>query len=149
MSKLIINPDEIKELYEFIKQKPLDYPDYLTWVEKCYRELQSGYKKGFVSGIDGKIIADFVVQQHKQEPDCLEIKNAQVAGGFEGRGIFTAIYSEIEKYARENKFKRIVCDAHATNNAIIAGFLKLGFRVVAHEKLYNSGLEAIMEKELG
>ena len=129
MNGLITDPDEIRELYEFIKQKPLDYSDYLVWVEKCYRELQSGYKKGFVSRLDGKIIADFVVQPHKQNSNCLEIKNARVTDGFEGRGIFSGLYRTVENYARENKFKRIVCDAHAANDAIISRFLKLGFRL--------------------
>jgi ribosomal protein S18 acetylase RimI-like enzyme len=148
MPELITDPDEIKELYEFIKQKPLDYPDYLIWVEKCYRELQMGYKKGFVCRQDGKIIADFVIQPHKQHSQCLEIKNAQVADGFEGRGIFTAMYSEIEKYAMENKFKRIVCDAHASNKAVINRFLKLGFKIEAQEDLYKNGLEILLAKDI-
>ena len=63
MNGLITDPDEIRELYEFIKQKPLDYPDYLLWVEKCYLELQSGYKKGFAYRMNGNIIADFVLHR--------------------------------------------------------------------------------------
>ena len=148
MNGLITDPDEIRELYEFIKQKPLDYSDYLVWVEKCYRELQSGYKKGFVSRLDGKIIADFVVQPHKQNSNCLEIKNARVTDGFEGRGIFTAMYSEIEKYARENGFKKIVCDTHASNKAVVSRFLKLGFKIEAQEDLYKNGLEILLAKDI-
>jgi len=148
MPALITNPDEIKELYEFIKQKPLGYPDYLIWAEKCYCELQQGYKKGLVCRMDEKIIANMVFQPHKQDKSCLEIKNGRVEEGFEGRGIFTALYFEVEKYARENKFKRIVCDTHSSNKAVVSRFLKLGFKIEAQEDLYQKGLEIMLAKDI-
>ena len=50
--ELIKNPDEIKRLYEFIRRFPLDYPGYESWLEKCFRELNEGYKKAFVCMVD-------------------------------------------------------------------------------------------------
>lgn len=148
MSQLITDPEEIRELYEFIKQKPLSYPDYSLWAEKCHRELQMGYKKGLVYRIDEKIIANMIFQPHKEDALCLEIKNGRVEYGFEGRGIFTELYHAVEKYAKEKGFKRIICDAHAESEQVVNRFLKWGFKIESRENLYKGGLELILVKDI-
>ncbi|MBI4448287.1 GNAT family N-acetyltransferase [Candidatus Woesearchaeota archaeon] len=147
--KLVTDPDEIKSLYEFIKKFPYDYPDYLMWVEKCYRELQLGYKKAFVCKADEVIVANLVFQKHKDDSSSLELKNGRVDGGYQRKKIFSSLYNAAEAYAKENGYSRIVCDTHKDNKPVIATLKKLGFEEEAQESLYqNDKLEAVLSKKL-
>ena len=57
---LVKDPSEIRKLYDFIKRFPLDYPGYESWLEKCFRELNGGYKKAFVCMVDSTIIGEVI-----------------------------------------------------------------------------------------
>lgn len=148
-TQLITEPEEIEQIYEFIKRFQYDYPDYLIWVEQCFRELQLGYKKAFVYKINNEIIASLIFQQHKTEPKILEMKNARVKPRYRRRKIFTSLYDAVEKYAKEKGFKRITCDTHKDNLPVIQTLKSLGFTIEAEETLYTrKRLESILSKNL-
>ena len=62
--KLLKNSSEILALYEFIKQFPLDYPDYALWLEKCKRQLELGEKKAVYVTENKKIVGEIIFQRH-------------------------------------------------------------------------------------
>ncbi len=142
------NPEEVKRICDFIRQFPLDYPDYFVWMEKCKRELELGYKKAIYSvGFDGRIIGSAIFQQHKQESKVLELKNLRVDPSCEQHGIGTLLTSSMELYAQEKRFKRILVDTHQGNSAI--EFLqKRGYNIEAQESLYSAEKEVILCKDL-
>jgi len=146
---LLTDQNEIQRLYEFIKQYPLDYPDYFAWLEKCYRELQMGNKKAVVCVNNERIIANLIFQQHKRDPKSLELKNGRVDERLRRQKIFTRLYEVVEQYARENGFLRIVADTHTDNQPVIATFEDLGFVIEAEGNLYRKDkLEVILSKLL-
>ena len=72
---LLTDPEEITRVYGFVKQFPLDYPNYSLWLEKCRRELELMYKKAFYTSDNSEnIIGSVIFQRHKQERSILEIK---------------------------------------------------------------------------
>ncbi|MDP1696055.1 MAG: GNAT family N-acetyltransferase [archaeon] len=146
--KLLTDTREIMPLYEFIRQFPLDYPDYSLWLKKCKRELELMYKKAFYATNDAGIIAGSAIfQRHKQEHSILEIKNLRVSPEFERNGLGSILIDSVEQFAREFRFKRMQCDAHPENPAI--KFLeKRGFSINAEETLYSIGNEIILCKDI-
>jgi len=147
--RLISDQKEIKQLYEFIKRKPLDYPGYLDWLEKCKRELELGCKKAFAYFAKDQIVANIIFQRHKKDPLVLELKNGRVDEGYSGRGVFRKLIDEVENYAKNEGFKRIVGDCHIENVEVIQVLEKLGFRVESAEKLYEkTRVESVLAKEL-
>ena len=146
--KLITDIEDINELYDFIRAYPLDYPDYMLWVRKCIDELKLGYKQAFVFRHKGKIVANLVFQQHKQDSSVLELKNGRIADGFKKKKIFSSIMKQLEGYAFEHGYKRIQADTHADNYEVLKTFEKLGFKIESHENLYSANLETILVKDL-
>lgn len=147
MARLITEPEEINQLYEFIKKHTLDYPDYMIWIKKCFRELQLGYKKAIVAKDKDRIIAGIIFQEDKRDSRILELKNGRVNAKYRMRGIFKTIIKKIDDYAKQNSFKKIQCDSH--NKDVIKTLKKLGFVIEAEETLYSSEkLETILSKEL-
>jgi len=145
---LIKNSDEIRRLYDFIKRFPLDYPGYESWLEKCFRELNEGYKKAFVCGVDSTIIGEIIFQPHKEIPDVLEIKNIRVEPEYQGRKVFSRLLDKTEEYAVRNKFRKIICDTHSNNDEMINVLRKNGFVAEREECLYDDRLETILIKPI-
>ncbi len=145
---LVIDPEEIRKLYEFIRQQPFDYPGYLEWVEKCRRELELGSKQALVVKSQGVIVADLVFQRHKQESHAIEIKNVRVDPYYQRNGLFTQLERQLELQVAQEGYKRIIVDTHATNLPFILAAQKVGFRKVAEEPLYDTKLEVILAKDL-
>jgi len=147
--KLISDSGEINRVYEFLKSYPLNYPQFELWLDKCKRELEIGYKKGFFAKDEkGLIIACAIFQADKEDGKILELKNLRVASEYSDLGIGSSICSIVETYALEEGYQRLRCDAHADNPII--GFMESqGFKVEAEEYLYSKSiLEKIMVKEL-
>ncbi len=139
----------MQRLYNFLRQYPLDYPDYAFWLEKCRRELEIGYKKAFVCRQDGAVAANLIFQRHKDDPLVLEIKNSRVEPHCRNQGIFRSLIECTETYAIGQRFKRIVCDCHIENAVVIEAMKSLGFRIECAEELYEKGrLEAVLVKEI-
>jgi len=146
---LVKDEEEINRLYEFIKKLPLDYPGYLDWAEKCFRELQLGYKKAFVYKPNGHIVANLIFQKHKKDPKIIELKNGRVEKHYQRKKLFTLLYKAVEEYARKNNFLKIVGDTHKDNIPVLKTLKELGFNIEAEQPLYERGkLEIILSKEL-
>ena len=145
---LVKDEEEINRLYEFIKKFPLNYPNYSSWLEKCKREIELGYKKAFVCEYEGKIVANLIFQPHKEDPYLLELKNSRVEGDYRRRKIFSCMIKGIIKYANENKFKKIITDTHSNNEEVIKTLKNLGFVIESHENLYDSKVETVLVKDL-
>ena len=147
-TNLLTHPDEAKKIYAFIKQFPLDYPDYEVWLKKCLRELELGYKKAFYTKNDrGNIVASIIFQQHKQEPQILEIKNIRVNPIFSRQGIGSTLEVMCLGFAKEQGFKFIQVDAHP-NHPVIYFLQKRGYIIAGHEPLYSKNTEIILSKEI-
>ena len=147
--KLLKNSDEINRLYNFIKQFPLDYPDYGLWLKKCKRELEIGYKKAYTAiDIDNnKILGSIIFQPHKKEKSILEIKNLRVDPNFTGKNIGSILQTMVEFYASQHNFKRIQGDVHS-NNPTLEFLISQGLKVEAEETLYSKTTEVILYKDL-
>ena len=142
-----ITADKINVVYQFIKQFPLNYPDYNGWVEKCKRELRQGIKTGFYAYADGKIVGVIIFQTHKTSNSIIEIKNFRVADEYQGKGIGSRLYEQTENYSRERKFSAIQVDSH--NPKIIRFFKAKGFKIKERKPLYKKGrLETILIMEI-
>ena len=147
--KLLTHAEELKRLYQFIKKFEEDYPDYPEWVEKCFRELQFDYKKAFVFEINKTIFANLIFQRHKEDSSILELKNSRVEKPYRRRKIFTELLNEVEGYAIDKGFKRLICDTHEDNLAVINTLKKHGFKVEDKKDLYKRNrLETILIKDL-
>ncbi len=147
--KLITDPVEIKQLYDFIRRYPLDYPNYEGWVQQCYEELCSGTKRAFVCSLEGAIIGDIVFQRHKKEPSILEIKNLRVEQKYQRRRIASRLLREVEEFVRsDGGYNRLIVDTHADNLPVIKTFQNSGFVIVGDEALYDSKKEVILAKDL-
>src|SRR3989344_5145915 len=109
---LVKDEKEIKQLYEFIKKLPLDYPGYLDWTKKCLRELQLGYKKAFIYKPNGHIVANLIFQKHKKDSKTVELKNGRVEECYQRKKIFTLLYKFVEEHAKQNGFLKIIGDTH-------------------------------------
>jgi len=151
--ELITDPSLINEIYSFIRAQNLDYPNYDQWAKKCYDELLLNQKKAFglIKKIDGKpvIVGNIIVQTHKSDPSVLELKNGRVDPLYRKKGWFKFIYREVEKYAIENGYKRIIADAHIDADDVIGAMKRSGFKIEAKENLYGSkSIEAVLVKDL-
>jgi len=146
--QLLTTSGEVQKLYEFIKQFPLDYPDYFQWLEKCRRELEIGYKSAFYStNSNGQIIGSIIFQPHKQENTVLELKNLRVEPSYEQQGIGSILESLVVLYAKENGFKKIQGDAHS-QNPVIVFMKKRGYKIETRESLYTAEKEIILCKDI-
>jgi len=141
--------EEIRQIYEFIKKFPEDYPSYFDWVEQCFEELDSGYKKAFFceSEYNGNIIGNLIFQKHKQDPTILEMKNGRIEPKYRRKKIFTDMYYELERYARDEGFKRIIGDCHESNISVIKTLESLGFTPDSIETIYDSKTKEIIFKK--
>ena len=144
--ELVKDPEQKRKLYEFVMGMPFDYPDYDEWVKKCYRELQLGYKQALVCLLGDEIIGNLIFQQHKEDPLSLELKNSRVNPKHRRKRVFTRLYRNVERYAIEKGFSRIVGDTHADNNGVIKTSIRLGFHLESTERLYDGRLESILVK---
>jgi len=153
-SRLITDISEINSLYDFIRTQNLNYPQYDEWAKKCRDELLTGYKKAFAMIVAGKnrepiVVGSIIAQPHKKDPSVLELKNGRVHTQYAKKGCFKNIYLDVERYARENGYRKILLDAHADNFEMISLMQKLGYIIECRENLYtNKSLELVMTKDL-
>lgn len=147
---LIKDSGEIKRVYEFVKQFPLDYPRYDEWLKKCKRELELGYKTGFyITNNQGCIIGSVIFQPHKKDKSILEIKNLRVFPQYQRRGVGSKLLTETEKYARKKGFLKMQVDTHSDNQQLVKFLVRKGFNIETREHLYTSkSLEIILQKEV-
>lgn len=147
--KLLTNIKEVQRLYDFIKQYPLDYPNYPAWLEKCKRQLEIGDKKAFYATNKSDIIGSVVFQQHKKESSVIEVKNFRVAKEHSGKGVGSTLELMICSYGKSNNFKKIRLDTHYDNFPMIQFLIKRGYVLESEEKLYlPNRSEVILSKEL-
>lgn len=143
------DPKEIQKLYDFIKNYPLDYPDYSVWLEKCKRQLEIGDKKAFYTSKNGSITGSVVFQKDREEDSVLEIKNFRVAEEYSGKGIGSTLESMLCSYGKLNRFKRIRADTHYNNFPMIQFLIKRGYNLEGQENLYLPDKpEVILAKDL-
>ena len=146
--QILTGEGKIERLYNFIRQFPLDYPDYFEWLQKCKRELELGYKKAFyVTNSNGEIIGSIIFQPHKKESSVLEIKNLRIHPLHEHRGLGSVLESSVELYAKENDFQKIQCDVRQ-ENPVLFFMQKRGYRVKSKERLYGALEEIVLQKDV-
>ncbi|MCK4553278.1 GNAT family N-acetyltransferase [Candidatus Pacearchaeota archaeon] len=140
-------PEEIMKIYQYIKSFNLNYPNYNGWVEKCKKELESGYKKAYYYERDSDILGIIIFQPHKKEKNTLEIKNFRVSSLNKKRGLGSILYNSIEQYAKKHHFEIIQGDTH--NKEMVDFLLKKGFKIIKKQALYSpSQIEIILQKNL-
>lgn len=147
--KLLSDPEEVQKVYDFVKQYPLDYPDYFVWLEKCRRQLEIGDKRAFYATHKGSIIGSLIFQNHREEDSVLEIKNFRVSEEHSGKGVGSALELMLCSYGRSNGFSRIRVDTHHNNFSMIQFLIKRGYVIEGEENLYViNKTEAILAKDL-
>lgn len=147
--KLLSNIEEVQRLYDFVKQYPLDYPNYDVWLKKCKKQLEIGEKKAFYATNKDLIIGSIIFQKDKKEDLVLEVKNFRVADKHKGKGIGSALELILNSYGKSAGFKRIRIDTHHDNFDMIQFLTKKGFVFECEENLYVANKpEIIMFKDL-
>ena len=148
--QLLTHPEEVQGLYAFIRQFPLDYPDYFAWLEKCRKQLELGEKKAFYATAFGnEIIGDLIFQNLKGSQNVLEIKNFRVAKTHQHLGVGSALESMLYSLAKSTGFKRIQVDTHQDNLEMIQFLIKRGYAPEAQARLYMPDKsEVILSKSL-
>ncbi|TAL49160.1 N-acetyltransferase [Patescibacteria group bacterium] len=128
-----------------------DYPDFLDWAEKTWKELQKESKGALIALSYHRLVGVTIYQRHKQYPDALEIKNLTVRPDQRGRYIasFLLRNTEIEG-TREFSSRFALCDAKARNLGVRGFLLKHPYRVAAKTDLYNlgAGEDLVYQKKL-
>ena len=143
--KLAESKKEIEDIFQYINDLDLDYPNYKEWIQECKRELEIGYKKAFYSEKDLEINGVIIFQPHKKNKNILEIKTFWVSPQSRKQGIGLSLFNLIEEYATKNKFKIIQIDTH--NNELINFLLKRNLEIVGKENLYSPPQEeTILQK---
>jgi len=141
-------PEDAQAVFGFIKQFPLNYPDYESWLEKCKEELKIGSKHAFyVIGSKEPVVGSIVFQQHRLESQVLELKNLRVNPKNVRQTIGSWLEFLAEFYAKHNGYKRIQCDAHP-ENPVVSFMESRGYRIEAHETLYTAKAEVILIKDI-
>lgn len=147
--QLLTNPEEVQRLYEFIRQFPLDYPDYFVWLEKCKRQLELGEKKAFYAIRDNEIVGDVIFQNLREDATVLEVKNFRVAENSRHVGVGSALETMLYSYGKSNGFKKIQVDTHQDNHEMIQFLIKKGYTIESQEFLYLANKpEIILSKKL-
>jgi len=131
------NKKEIESVCNYVKQFPVNYPNYDKWLKKAEFELKTGYKKAFYVTDLNNIIASIVFQPHKQDKKVLEIKNIRVSPNKQGKNIGEQLCENTEELAKQNKFQIIQVDTRQTNTQTIEFFLKQGFKIKKITALYS------------
>lgn len=145
----IRNLEQVQKLYYFVKEYPLDYPDYPLWLEKCKRQLEIKEKKAYYFTINDLIIGSLIFQTHKDEDSVLEMKNLRVSKEFTNQGIASKLERMVSYYGKINGFKRVRCDVHWDNFEVLQFLSKRGYLVEGKENLYiPNNLEIILYKDL-
>lgn len=89
--ELLTDSEKVQTLYNFIKQYPLDYPNYVVWLDKCKQQLETGDKKAFYATNKDSIIGSVIFQRHKEESSVLEVKNFRVSEKYSKKGVGSAL----------------------------------------------------------
>lgn len=96
----------------------------LSEIEKYYSKTNRSI---FLLYIDkGKIAGTIALK--KQNKDTAELKRFYVANEFRGQGIGKQLHSEILKYARVFKYKKIILDTTPHMQRAIEFYKKAGYR---------------------
>lgn len=128
-----------------------DYPDFLDWAEKAYKELKSENKRALLALFGKDIVGVMIYQRHKKFQDVLELKNLSVRPDYRGRYVASFLLRNAEIEGRkEFHSEHVIADAKARNLAVRLFMVKHGYRVTGKEDLYglNSGTDAIYSKKL-
>jgi ribosomal protein S18 acetylase RimI-like enzyme len=149
VAKSINSERDITKVCDFIGGLNLDYPNYSEWVQKCERELNSGYKGGFYTeGKDG-IAGVLIFQPDKTNKEILEIKSFKIAQQYRKKGLCSLLFDSLEEFYHGKNFKKIQVDTHKENSLMINFLKKRFFKVVREEALYNKNqIEVILQKEI-
>jgi ribosomal protein S18 acetylase RimI-like enzyme len=118
-----------------------DYPDFLDWADKTWKELKKENKRAIIALSFNRIVGITVYQRHRKYADALEIKNLTVRPDQQGRYIasFLLRNTEIEG-AKEFHSKYILCDAKAKNIAVRNFLFKNRYQIMAKADLYSFGV---------
>ena len=75
------------------------------------------------------------------------MKNGRIEPKYRRKKIFTDMYYELERYARDEGFKRIIGDCHESNISVIKTLESLGFTPDSIETIYDSKTKEIIFKK--
>lgn len=125
------------------------YPDYMDWLAKIDREIDSGIKRALSCYSGTKLVGAAVFQRHKTIPQFLEIKNLTIAPEVGRRFVASFLVRNVEAEARD-KFTHTICDAKK-DNIVMRQFLTSNkYKAVADLDLYGlkAGTDTVYLKEI-
>jgi ribosomal protein S18 acetylase RimI-like enzyme len=128
-----------------------DYPDFLDWADRTYKELKKESKRVMLALHYQNVIGAAVYQKHKKISDALEIKNLTVRPDMRGRYIASFLLRNAEvEGGKEFHSQYVLCDAKSRNMAVRYFLFKNRYRALRDDDLYKlgSGEDTIYRKNL-
>lgn len=147
---------ELKSLRAFLLSQNMNYPLYEDWVSRCIYEIDAGYKKAILAfARKGKeqwlLVGDAIYQQAKESqlPKTMHFKNMRVLDQFQLEGVASFLVKQVEKEARSENLKTIICDFRADKKDILKFLLIHNYRTILNQPLYDSNnSDIVMIKNL-
>lgn len=143
--RLAEDMSDIRKLEKFLLAQSLGYKHYSDWVVgKVSPEIESGYKKAILGLSDGFLVADLILQPHKDFPDFYELKNLRVHPKLQGRYFGAFMLRQGEDEARKGNYKAIICDTRSDQIPVISLLKLMGSEELLRVPLYNKNVEDIV-----
>lgn len=128
-----------------------DYPDFLDWADRTYKELEKEQKRVMLALHYSNVVGVAVYQKHKKISDALEIKNLTVRPDMRGRYIASFLMRNTEVEGRKEFHSRcVLCDAKSRNLEVKYFLFRHKYRVIRNDDLYKlgAGEDTIYRKSL-
>lgn len=139
---------DIRKLEKHLLQHPRGYPYYEDWVVgRVSPEIESGYKKAILGLSGGFLVANLIIQPHKDFPSILEYKNMVVHPKLRGKYFGAFMLKQGEDEARKGNYKAIICDLHSDNVPMLNLLRFMGFEELLRVPLYDKNVEEIIMKK--
>ena len=137
---------EIAMVRDNMALQDLRYPKFQEWKEKAWYQLLDGDKTAYMGLSDGILVAQLIIQPHRELDRVREFKNFRVHPAFRDM-YFGKLLEKQGEQGLGIDYDMIICDARAKETGTIRFMKSCGFEEVATLPLYeDSELEVILTK---
>lgn len=151
-----LSPVKLDEVVEYTLGPRLwiptsDYPDQAEWATKAHRELKQESKRVIVALHNRTVIDSIIYQEHKTEPNTLEVKRITVRPDQQGRYVASFLLRQAEiQGAADFNTASVMIDAKVRNDGIRQFLLRHKYTIVDKLDLYGLGAgdDYLYRKEL-
>lgn len=141
----IDSTSDIYTLIDFMKQQPLNYPNYDSWLQRSEHEFHMAYKQAILAFSDKKLVGDLVYQPDKSLPKILEIKNLRIHPKLRKRDFGHFMLRQVEEIAKiAKKYNAIRIDTRTSQTNLIQLLKFTDYKELARAPLYDSNEEDVI-----